>query len=743
MSESGESTARLNASKSDALREAIEEYWGYDDFRPLQEAAMLSVVEERDSLVVLPTGGGKSLCYQVPALTMEGLAVVVSPLISLMKDQVDALRANGIAAAYLNSTLSWDESREVFDGMRSGALTLLYVAPERLMNSYLLEQLVKTNVSFIAIDEAHCVSMWGHDFRPQYRELKQIREVFPNIALHAYTATATEQVREDIVNQLNLSDPEILVGPFDRPNLSYSVEQINDRIQQIRSVVDRHPDESGIVYCISRKEVENVSNTLNEFGYRALPYHAGLPDDVRSANQDAFIQDQVEIIVATIAFGMGVDKPNVRYVVHAGLPKSLENYQQESGRAGRDNLEAECCLLYSEGDIFSWERILSDQPDAVRQVSMDSIRAILGYCHAYLCRHQQLVAHFGQTLEESCGHHCDVCRGDYELVEDPLVVSQKIISSVYRQDQRFGTSYTAAVLKGSRDKKVLANGHDQLSTYGLLKNESLAAIRNWINQLAAQHYLKKGGEYQLVQITESGWKVLKGELTPRLIQPRVETSAERAQRKSREVQGDAWEGVDQNLFQHLRTLRAEMAEELVLKPYMVFSDETLRGLARHRPSSQENLLQIKGVGQKKCQDYGDRVLAEIDAWCDTHELDQDVDLKQAAARPKPATKSKSANAQAKQAFELFAEGKTESQIADEMGRAISTVNGYLTSYIEQENVTDATPWVDKLIVGRIESAIDEVGCDRLKPIYEQLGEDVPYEQIRIVVACRRQREQEE
>ncbi|WP_197440415.1 DNA helicase RecQ [Polystyrenella longa] len=728
-------------SHTESLREIIEEYWGYDEFRPLQEAAMVSVMAARDSLVVLPTGGGKSLCYQVPAMAMEGLAVVVSPLISLMKDQVDALKACGIPAAYLNSTLSWDESREVFDEMQAGTLKLLYVAPERLMNSYLLEKLVQAKVSFIAIDEAHCVSMWGHDFRPHYRELKQIREIFPNISIHGYTATATEQVREDIANQLQLIEPEILVGPFDRPNLSYSVEQINDRLQQIRAVVERHPDESGIVYCISRKEVENVSNALNEMGYRALPYHAGLPDDDRSGNQESFIQDRTDIIVATIAFGMGVDKPNVRYVIHSGLPKSIENYQQESGRAGRDGLEAECCLFYSEADLYSWERILSDQPEAVNQASMNSIRAMLGYCHAYVCRHQQLVAHFGQSLEETCGHGCDVCRGDYELVKDSLVVSQKILSSVYRQDQRFGTSYTASVLKGSRDKKVLGNQHDQLSTYGLLKKESLATIRNWINQLVAQHYLQKAGEYQLLRLTEIGWEVMKGDREPKLIQPRIESKSERASRRSQEVQGDAWAGVDQDLFQELRQLRLETAEDRQLKPYMVFSDETLRGLARLRPSSMDNLLQVKGVGQKKSEDYGQRFLDAISAYCDSNDLEQDVDTRTRVRRPKAKAKSSELNKLVKTAFDLFADGKTTFQIAEELDRSVTTVNGYLSRYIQHHQLTDATPWVDEEVTRRIETVVDEVGAERLKPIFEELKQEVSYDQIRIVVECRLQREQ--
>ncbi len=596
------------AGMDDALLDKLHEYWGYAEFRPLQQEAMTAVLEGRDSLVVLPTGGGKSLCYQAPALCMEGMAVVVSPLISLMKDQVDALRVCGISAAYLNSSQDQEESRRVMRDVRAGGIKLLYVAPERLMLESMLCLLGEIKLSFIVIDEAHCVSMWGHDFRPHYRELQELKNIYPKCAIHAYTATATEQVRSDIARQLALKKPEILIGSFDRPNLTYSVARRADRFSQVCEVLDRHPNESGVIYCISRADVESLSESLNNAGYETRPYHAGLPDEERGANQEAFIQDRVDAIVATIAFGMGIDKPNVRYVIHAGLPKSLENYQQESGRAGRDGLEAECVLLYSEQDAMIWKRILDDQPEESKVTALQSLQAIQNYCHAFDCRHRYLMQHFGQDLEQDCETGCDLCRGDFQKVDNALETGQKILSSIFRQDQNFGSSYTAAVLKGSKDKKVLANRHDQLSTYGLLKQESLATIRHWVNQLVSQKFLTKTAEYQQLRITDSGWKLLRGEVTPQLMRTTQETKSPRTRDTKDEMANLNWKGVDKGLFEQLRSLRKEISSEKGLQPYMVFGDTTLRELARHKPQTLPQFLEIWGVGQKKCDDFGQQFL---------------------------------------------------------------------------------------------------------------------------------------
>ncbi|QDT97794.1 DNA helicase RecQ [Gimesia aquarii] len=592
----------------DALLDIIHEYWGYTEFRPLQQEAMTAVLEGRDSLVVLPTGGGKSLCYQAPALCMDGMAVVVSPLISLMKDQVDALRVCGISAAYLNSSLEQEESRHALREVRAGNIKLLYVAPERLMLEGMLSMLAEIKLAFIVIDEAHCVSMWGHDFRPHYRELQELKSIFPECGIHAYTATATEQVRSDIAMQLGLNSPELLVGSFDRPNLTYSVARRADRLAQVCEVLDRHPNESGVIYCISRADVESLSESLNNAGYESRPYHAGLPDEERAANQEAFIQDRVDIIVATIAFGMGIDKPNVRYVIHAGLPKSLENYQQESGRAGRDGLEAECVLFYSEQDTVIWKLILEDQPDESKATAFQSLQAMQNYCHAFDCRHRYLMQHFGQDLEQDCETGCDLCRGDFQKVDDSVEIGQKILSSIFRQDQNYGAAYTAAVLKGSKDKKVLANNHDQLSTYGLLKNESLSTIRNWLSQLVSQKFITKTAEYQQLRITDSGWQLLRGESTLQLMRPAQASKSEKTKRSKSQLADANWEGVDKSLFEKLRQLRKQIASEKGVQPYMVFGDTTLRELARDKPKTIAEFLEIWGVGQKKCDDFGQQFL---------------------------------------------------------------------------------------------------------------------------------------
>ena len=714
------------------VEKVLQDVWGYDSFRPYQKEAMQAVLVERDSVVVLPTGGGKSLCYQVPALCFEGMAVVVSPLISLMKDQVDALAANGIAAAYLNSTLSPEELRTVINDVRNGNIKLLYVAPERLTIESTLSLLAEIKLSFIAIDEAHCISMWGHDFRPHYREMKILREAFPDIALHAYTATATEQVRLDIAKQLGLRQPEMLVGSFDRPNLNFSVTQRADRLRQIGDILQRHKNESGIIYCITRKMVDDISGALNALGHKALPYHAGLSDETRRDNQESFIQDDTEIIVATIAFGMGIDKPNVRFVIHAGLPKSLENYQQESGRAGRDGLEAECHLLYSAADANTWERIFSDLPQEAKETSLASVNAMLTYCHCFTCRHKQLVGHFGQTLEEDCQQNCDVCRGGFKYVDDPLVLGQKILSSVHRQQERYGASYTALVLKGSKDKKVLANKHDQLSTYGLLKEHSVKTIGHWINQLLAEGFLvKTTADYPLLQITPAGRELLKGNRTPQLVQ------LDEARDASSSEPQATWEGVDRGLYEELRLLRREIAQSKNMQPYMVFDDVTLRTFARHRPPGEAEILRMRGVGLKKRDDFGAQFLKVIVDYSNVHELSLDVML-----LPEKKIKSTtSLTASAALSFPLFAEGLTIKEVAKKIDRAHSTVSGYLSQYIQHHNVCNASIWVEENRIERIEQAIAAVGADRLRPIFDELEETIDYDSIRIVVACYHQREQ--
>ena len=591
----------------DQIRDVLKTHWGYDGFLPLQQEAMRCVLDDRDSVVVLPTGGGKSLCFQAPAVVRPGVGLVVSPLISLMKDQVDGLKAAGVAAACLNSSMDPAERQEVYEDLRAGELDLLYVAPERLVQSNMLDTLAQSDVSLVAVDEAHCISQWGHDFRPEYRQLKMLKETLPGTAIHAYTATATQQVRDDIVEDLGLDEPEILVGSFDRPNLSYKVMVREGAADQISAIMDRHPGESGIIYCISRRDVEKTSEQLNQRGYHTRPYHAGMDDRQRKANQEAFIAERVETIVATVAFGMGIDKSNVRYVVHAALPKSLEGYQQETGRAGRDGLEAECCLLYTGGDYGRWRAILEGSDSEPTEGAWRSLQAMQEFAGSVVCRHSSLVEYFGQSLDgDNCGA-CDVCLGELDQVDDALEIGQKILSSVVRQDQRFGADYTVKVLRGSSDQRILDNRHDDLSTYGLLADSDARAVRGWVEQLVAQGFLAKTGEYNVLMVTESGRSLLRGDVTPRLLKP----AARAAKARKSRAHDDSWEGVDRALFERLRELRRQLADEKSVPAYVVFGDASLRDMARKKPGTPEEFLDVHGVGQKKAADYGELFLAAI------------------------------------------------------------------------------------------------------------------------------------
>ncbi|MBV9496252.1 MAG: DNA helicase RecQ [Acidobacteria bacterium] len=597
-----------------ALLETISRHWGYDSFRPLQQDAMQAALDRRDSLVVMPTGGGKSLCYQVPAVMRGEVTLVVSPLISLMKDQVDGLLACGVVAAQMNSSLTSLEQRGVEKDLMEGKIRLLFASPERLAMPSFRELLKRAGVKTFAIDEAHCISHWGHDFRPEYRQLRSLRQHFPDASVHAYTATATQQVRRDIAEQLALRDPLVLVGDFDRPNLTYRVLPRVDEQKQILDVVARHKDEAGIIYCTRRKDVDSLSEQLRKRGIDAVAYHAGMSQEERRAAQDAFTAEKCDLVVATVAFGMGIDRSNVRYILHTAMPKSIEHYQQETGRAGRDSLEAECVLLYSGADVVLWKSMIDrggeeiDPDPRYREAAVRHLNDIDRYCAGTVCRHRALVEYFGQRYESPNCNACDICLGETEDVPEALVVAQKIVSCVYRVGQAFGVGHVISVLRGEETEKVRDRGHDRLSTYGLLKGHGRNEVRDWIYQLVAQGFLAQtDDQYPVLRLTNEARGVMRGEAAIRLRQPIVTKKG--AGKAPKKQFGESWEGVDRSLFDVLRTWRREEAQERGVPPYVIFSDRTLREIARVRPTTLVAMREVYGVGDAKLEEFGRKVLS--------------------------------------------------------------------------------------------------------------------------------------
>jgi ATP-dependent DNA helicase RecQ len=600
------------------LEAALHRYWGYSSFRPLQREAMDAVLSGRDSIVVLPTGGGKSLCFQAPAVVQDGLAVIVSPLISLMKDQVDTLVGNGVPAALFNSSLKAEEKSDVIAGMRQGRYKLLYVSPERLVGEggdSFLALLASCRVRFVAIDEAHCISQWGHDFRPEYRQLSRLRQFLPGVALHAYTATATGRVRKDIQSQLALNDPIELVGSFDRPNLVYRVIPRATLKRQLLDVLERHRREAGIIYCTSRREVDALAEWLKEEGVRALPYHAGLSDDERSRHQDAFLSERADVVVATVAFGMGIDRSDVRFVVHAGAPRSLEHYQQESGRAGRDGLEAECLLITSNADFMKW-RVMLERSGELTDANQRLMRQMERYASAVACRHRHLSEYFGDTYvppgATGCAA-CDYCLNELEMARDSVMLARKILSCVARVGQRFGATHVATVLRGQATDQVVQRGHQNLSTFGLLPDASIGELRGYIDQLVGFGLLQQTDDaYPVVTLTARGLTLLKDEKSePDLTLARQKPPKKGMARTKSRVETESWQDVDRDLFERLRAVRLEIARSRGVPPYVIFHDATLREMARIRPASVGELLDVKGVGARKADDLGEIFLAAI------------------------------------------------------------------------------------------------------------------------------------
>jgi len=712
--------------------DVVRHYWGHENLRPLQEQAIQAGIDNRDSLVVMPTGGGKSLCYQVPPAVAHRTDVVISPLIALMKDQVDGLREVGYPAAALHSNLSAKERRDIENGLRQGDYRLLFVAPERALSSWFIQLMRDANVNSFAIDEAHCISQWGHDFRPEYRQMLQLRDCFPKASLHAFTATATPRVQQDIVNQLQLRDPLQLIGRFDRPNLVYRVLPKVDEYKQVMEVIRRHLGEAVIIYCISRNDTEGMSNVLKANGIKAAHYHAGLDANTRRRTQEDFSQERIDVVVATVAFGMGIDRSDVRCVIHSALPKTLEGYQQETGRAGRDGLEAECVMLYSGGDVIRWERLIefsaanAEDPGEVIASQRALLKAMQRMANSPSCRHKAISEYFGQTYDKpNCGA-CDVCLEDVEGFEDGTVIAQKILSCVARVQQKFGVGHVVDVLSGSNTDMIRKCQHDQLSTYGLLKEAKREVVQNMIFQLVDQGLLvRTAGDRPTLQLNELSWQVLKGQLDVRLLRAKPTKSG--PTRKGEQ----SWEGVSKELFESLRTWRRTLAEQRGVPPYVVFADTTLMELARVRPTTLQNLKTVPGIGDKRLADLGDALIVEIRSFCDTQHLESDVMAQASVIVP---VNSKS-NPTKERAFALFKQSKSVSDVAAAIERAVSTTAQYLEEFVIANKPETLEPWVDDPTYRRVVEAIGEE--QRLKPIFEKLNGEVPYDVIRLVTAHQR------
>lgn len=606
------------------LEQKLKEVFGYDTFRPHQREIADAFLAGRDALAILPTGAGKSLCYQLPALVRDGLTVVVSPLIALMKDQVDQLTASGVAATFLNSSLDSPEARKRFAKLHNGEYKLLYLAPERLMLPEFLPKLSAWGMTALAVDEAHCISEWGHDFRPEYRRLREVREAFPGLPLLALTATATPRVREDIRTQLELRDPEIFIASFNRPNLTYRVVPKAKAAEQVVKFVRERADEAGIVYCQSRRAAEAVAAALRKAGVAAAPYHAGLEGDERARNQEAFLRDEVRVICATIAFGMGINKPDVRFVIHADLPKNVESYYQETGRAGRDGLPSDCLLFYSRGDVVKYLRFFEEitDPDARREARAQ-LEKMTHFAEDERCRRVALLGYFGeQWTEENCGA-CDQCLAPREKWDATTDV-QKLLSCVLRMQQKSGFStglqHAVEVLAGGKSEKVLRWGHDTLSTYGLGRNEPRAYWVDLGRQLLRLGLLEATEDkFATVSVSERGREVLRDRTAVRLTRPMIAPAKDALAAGGKKRRARAGEiECDEGLFGVLRRLRAELARGRNVPPYVVFSDTTLRHMARDYPRDEVSLLQVPGIGERKLSDYGAVFLAAIGGWLATN-----------------------------------------------------------------------------------------------------------------------------
>lgn len=724
-----------------SLEQALKHFFGYETFRPGQQQIVEAALQNQDALIVMPTGGGKSLCFQLPALLKPGLTVVVSPLIALMQDQVQALQDNGIGATFINSSLSVAEARSRAAAILSGQIKLLYVAPERLLGEKFLPFLdqvqAQVGISGFAIDEAHCVSEWGHDFRPEYRQLEYLRQRYPHLPMMALTATATERVRQDIMQQLMLDDPYIHIASFNRPNLYYEVRPKLTHRQSYRELLQQiqQTDGAGIVYCLSRRRVDELAQNLQRDGVAALPYHAGLSDEERSQNQTRFIRDDVRVMVATIAFGMGINKPDVRFVIHYDLPRNIESYYQESGRAGRDSEPAHCTIFFGYSDIKTIDYLIEQKPDPQEQrIARQQLRQVIDYAESTVCRRIVQLSYFGESFVGHCDN-CDNCAHPQPL-EDWTIEAQKFLSCVARCKERFGMTHIIDVLRGSKNQKVLQNEHDTLSTYGIGKDRTGDEWRLLGRSLLHQGLLEETTDgYSVLKLNALSWEVLRKQRSVYVAVPNAPDS----------IQPDPTYQADvEILFQRLRSLRKRIADEQSVPPYVVFGDSSLKLMAQQQPQTLDQFLKISGVGSRKLQQYGDAFIAEICAYRQEQGLPVYSEVEEPIALPPlptilPSEVFRPSETQ-RATLHLYQEGLTVAEIAERRNLRMGTIVSHLAELIEMNQPIDLDRLITQDRQAKIVEAIAAVGADPLSAIRQHLGERFTYDEIRLVRA-RWQREQ--